>query len=678
MTKLSRMYASATVLLLLAWSFDGNGGEPATRGLRVAFFYNASIFKDNLLLEETARVFTNAPNVRLTPIPYNDSNEFAERCKTEVAGTNAPDIILGPSDSDSLKSLDKSLGARMETPFLAPFVTTRPADYSRVTLISASATDEKRVRVAIDQFAKYTTHRALGCLFTDDPWGQGIAKAFRDGLAKRPVNIFTQPVSETETDPSTGVRARKDNSDAYASFLNQMWRQGARVIAVALLDSKSVNEFMAGLRKLNQDSWLGFQPTILLLNQPTFDEARKGKGILAEYAKQFRIVYVRDQIGSTNVTEARRPILSHLDACNVIAAAAQGSLPIASDPAGKCAAVRLVREFYTGTWDDEQYAQLEPLLTTGFHRSLYSKARDVEVMQGIYSGGSVTALDVRRYFEGGFWHQLYWRTWFFLSHHPSLWRLETTLPFLALCFGSLLHMVWFSAMKRFWLIWRTRSFWLLFFLNLVLTYAVWVISIWYGVFSETDWLAPLLLAGICPSAASAFAEILKRFVPMVNLSGVFAVLNEMNSLILETIGKEELTKYERWLATYPPRKLKAVFQEVLFLETANDALRNRLIDRVKKYTESIPENDPEVDQQQRLAQIYAESLVQLVAYLATSRADLWKRLEELFPQTEDPNGQLPAAGVAFAGESVQPGPGEGDVPGDSAPLIAGNAQGASI
>ena len=167
---------------------------------------------------------------------------------------------------------------------------------------------------------------------------------------------------------------------------------------------------------------------------------------------------------------------------------------------------------------------------------------------------------------------------------------------------------------------------------------------------------------------------------MVNLSGVFAVLNEMNSLILETIGKDELTKYQKWLATYPPRKLKAVFQEVLFLETANDALRNRLIDRVRKQIESIPENDPEVDQQQRLAQIYAESLVQLVAYLATSRADLWKRLEELFPQTEDPNpnGQLPAAGVAFAGESAQPGLGDGEEPSGSAPLLAGNPQAASI
>jgi len=197
-------------------------------------------------------------------------------------------------------------------------------------------------------------------------------------------------------------------------------------------------------------------------------------------------------------------------------------------------------------------------------------------------------------------------------------------------------MIWFGAMKRFWLIWKTRSFWLLFSLNFSLTYITWVISIRYGVFSDTDWVAPLLLAGLCPSAVSALSDLMKRFLPMFNLDGVFKILNEVNANLLSAIGAPQLTEHKKRIAKYSVAELKNKFCEVLFLEVHNDSLVTQQNEKLKNKIASLPGHMTKSEKDEETRIIYADSLVNLVAYLTTSREDLQQKLSEIFPPAQPP------------------------------------------
>jgi hypothetical protein len=610
-------------------------GESADRKLRVALFYNKSLFKDSVLCDQTGSVFTNQSFVDLSIIDYADSTEFYAKFRTNVLeASNQFDLVLGPTDSESLRTLDRAVSAKIKVPFLAPFITTPPADYGHIELISASPEDGRRVEVAVAHFAKYMAPRALGCLYVDDAWGQGISREFRNNLAREGTTVFLQPASENEVESSTGVRGRKNNGQLYTSFLGQMQKQGATLIAVALLESTSINQFLGCLENLNKDSWIKFKPTILLLNPPHFDASHVGRGVLAEYVREFRIAYVRDAITARNVPEILRGILPHLDACNVILATARNWPPHSNDPAGAGVAVQRIRDFYAGEWTWEEFDMVETNLMTGFHVANYTDSEDLEIVRAQFRAGKVVPENTARFFESGFWQQLFWREWFFFSHHRSLWHPLLASAFVVICFGFFLHMVWSSTMKGVWLILRTRSFWLLFGLNFGLTYCSWVLSINFGLFADRDWFPPLLLASLCPSALTALRDLIKRFFPMFNINGVFQILNEMNDLWLERIGKEELKRYQKWLSSYPLGELKQKFFETLFLEVDSDSLRNRFRERLKQRIKDAREDGTGISKEDQQRLIYAESMLQLIGYISKSNEDLEGRLVELFPPAE--------------------------------------------
>lgn len=591
---------------------------------RVAFFYSTSIFKETILRDETERAFSTAANVDLKILPYTDANDFAEQCRGLLTGREQPDVVLGPSDSASLAALDKSLTQTITVPFVAPFVTTSPSDYERLALVPASPNDERRVAAAVEQFAKYVASRSLACVHTADVWGQGIANGFRSATKRLGTVIHPLPITEMVIGDN-GVRTRKDNSDTYTAFLSQMQRQGVAVIAVALINSKSVNDFLDALRKANRDSWIQYKPTILLLNPPTFTQ-KEGRGISAEFVQEFQIVFARDHALTNGVPFEQRDILPHLDACKIIAAAAA-----MKKPAEKVVA------FYEGGWDDSELGPLTAEIKTGFHRARFSQADEVEVMEAISTGGNIKSQNVKRYFGAGYWRQLAWRSWFFLMHHRTLWHPVLAPAFLLVCFFSLLHWVRSSAMKRPWLIIRTRAFWLLFLINCWLTYSTWVISVGFGLITDKDWYAPLILASLCPTAASAFGDLMKRFLPMINVNGAVQILKELNAEFMREIGNEKLKEYEDWVVAQPCDllELKRRVYEAL-VEVSSDPFRNRIREDLNKEIKDA-KKDEDQDETQKLfstRRIYAKYLVQLIAYTSSSPQEMDLNLYSLFPQAE--------------------------------------------
>lgn len=625
--KLALHFIRFVLVCVAFWPLRAIGAEGNT--FRVAVFYNASIFKDTTLIDKTAAIFDEQSGLKAEPFPYMDSNEFVEKCRALLASDQPVQLILGPSDSKSLRSLDDGLSQKQTIPFLAPFITTEPSDYKSIQLISGSPTDQTRIQAAMQGFVRHAAQRAFACIHTDDAWGQGVAKHFRGLLTQTEVTMITQPVIEMEVDSATGSRQRKNNSDTFLAFLKKAHKQGVSVISVALIDSQSVNDLLESLKQMNRDSWVKYLPTIVLMNPPSFTDGQGGKGINSNYAAEFRLVFVRDEIVDETVAAADRGLLPHIDACRVIAEAYRlsGSTDGASRNA-KC--LQKIKDFYSELWTDES-AQIQERLKTGFHRSKVAHSVPaVEVVEARLRQGKVVGVSVDHYFNAGYWKQFLWKLYFFFSHNRSLWNPALAPAFLAVCFASFLHMIRNAAMKNIWLIVWTWAFWGLLLLNVVLTYSCWALSVRYGLIEDDAWAPALLLATLCPSAATALADLMRRFLPMFNLNGVVNIVNEITAKTLREIGDDELRRYRDWLANFASEKLRRKLFEVLLLEVQSDSLRNRVREELNKDLKSVTDGDLHEEEETALRKVYAQYLVRVVAYISANKHDLHRRVVGLF------------------------------------------------
>ena len=623
--KLALFFIRLVLVCVAFWPLRASGadGNP----FRVAVFYNASIFKDTTLFDKTKAIFDEQSGIKAEAYPYMDSNEFVETCRALFASNRPPQLILGPSDSKSLRSLDDGLSQKQSIPFLAPFITTEPSDYKNIQLISGSPTDRTRIHAAMQGFVRHAAQRAFACIHTDDAWGQGVAKHFRSLLTQTEVTMITQPVIEMEVDSTSGSRQRKNNSDTFLAFLKKAHKQGVSVISVALIDSQSVNDLLESLRQLNRDSWVKYLPTIVLMNPPSFTDGQGGKGINSSYAAQFRLVYVRDEIVDDTVAAADRGLLPHIDACRVIAEASR----LSADGAGRNAkCLQKIKDFYSELWTDES-AQIQERLKTGFHKSkIAHSVPAVEVVEARVTQGKVVGVSVDHYFNAGYWKQFLWKLYFFFSHNRSLWNPALAPAFLVICFASFLHMIRNAAMKNIWMIVWTWAFWGLLLLNVVLTYSCWALSIRYGLIEDDAWAPALVLATLCPSAATALGDLMKRFLPMFNLNGVVNILNEITAKTLREIGNEDLKGYEEWLTNFNSEKLRRKLYEVLLLEVQSDSLRNRVREELGKAIKAVSQDDLNDEEEVTLRHIYAQFLVRVVAYISGNKEDLHRRMEGLF------------------------------------------------
>lgn len=631
-----------SLIALVLWSSYGSAhGQPTNRNLRVAFFYKVAAVADptnDPVLIKTTTLLNPDSHVQVEPFAYRDSHEFCDLYDKQIShSSNYFDLILGPSDSQSLKALDNALPRKQPLVFLAPFVTTSPEEYSHIQLITGSPTDARRVTVAVTGFLQYTALRTLGCLHTDGPWGNGIAKNLRTALASVKTLVLPQPVVESVFSETNGFSVHQDSTSTYRTFLEMTRKQGVTVIVVALLENESLNEFFGALKTLNDSLLVEYKPSILLLNPPTFDSANKASGILTEYVARFSIFYV-DGFLNPAVDAADKGLAPHLDACKVVAAAVH-DYPLV-DGAGEPVTAVQIRAFYAGSYRGEQGTNLQATLTTGFHLAkLHLNKPDVEVMKAENHRGVIQTKPVGDYFGGGYFQKMWYGGVFFVRHHRTLWNPITSSLFLACCLGSLLYMVRYKAMRGWWLILKTKAFWLLFTVNLVITYTVWVLSIAWGVFDDSNLLAALLLAGVCPTAASALGDLAKRFLP-IDLTGVIRVIEELNERLINQIDNSKLEEYREKLRRINVDELKRKFFEVLVLDIDSDSLRNRLREQLQKKIEQITQAHSGEVAKDSLARVYAFHLVQLLAYLSSSKDDLEKRVHQTIDEPDLPGGAV--------------------------------------
>lgn len=629
-----------TLLMAIACS----GADPSAPALRVALAYNSSIFSDDKLQRATEAILGNGTKVEVTPLPYGLPSEFRRIYRdTVLNSTSHWDLVLGPTESAALKALNDSLETQQPIPFLAPFITTSPKAYRNLSLIPGAPGDDERVRTAVVEFVQHTASRTLAILHSDDVWGHSIVKCFRENLGAKEVVVHAQPVEEFTEDSDEDENVVADNSQLYRSFLEKMRTHGATIIGVALLTAEASNQFLEALQQLNGELLVSYKPIILFLSQPGFAAERSSDGVLYRYLHEFDVFYVADRLtkNAAGAAQSDVSLASHLDACRVIAAAAKLSLNTARSATWQPDAVKLVLAFYKGMEEADKLTSISQSLLTAYHaRKLHFDQRELEVRQATVFNGQLRERAVSDYFENGRVRQVIYSGWFFMLHHRVLWNYWTVLLFATVAFVSFYHVIQLKSERPTWMLLKTRPFWGLFLLNIGLTYLVWILSINFGVFGDSNLAAALALAAACPTAASALGDIARRYLPF-DMSGIISIIEALNRKLIASIGSDHLQQFKDQLQQISLTALKNLFFEVLFLKVTNDDLRNRMHAQLQKglaqskatlatmKQEGLDETVVQENEKRQEQQVYAESLITALGYLSSSERDLSERMDRL-------------------------------------------------
>jgi hypothetical protein len=628
-----------------------HGADPVAPALHIALAYNASIFADDKLQRSTEAILGSGMKVEVTLLPYVRPSEFRMIYRDNVlSSTSHWDLVLGPTESAALKALNDSFETQQPIPFLAPFITTSPKDYRNLTLIPGAPGDDERVRTAVLEFVQHTASRTLAVLHSDDLWGHSIVKCFRQNLGTKEVVVHSQPVEEFSEDSDEDENVVADNSQLYRTFLQKMRTHGATIIGVALLTAEASNQFLEALHQLNGELLVTYKPTILFLSQPGFAAERSSDGVLYRYLNEFDVFYVADCLtkNGARATQIDVSLASHLDACRVIAAAANVSLSTARSATWQSDAVKLVLAFYKGMEEADKLRSINQSLLTAYHaRKLHYDQRELEVRQATVFNGQLKERAISDYFENGRLRQVLYSGWFFMLHHRVLWNYWTVLLFAAVAFVSFYHVIQLKSERPTWMLLKTQPFWGLFLLNIGLTYLVWILSINFGVFGDSNLGAALALAAACPTAASALGDIARRYLPF-DMSGIVSIIEALNRKLIASIGNDQLEQFKVRLQQLSVDGVKNLFFDVLFLKVTNDDLRNRVHAQLQKglaqskaslatmKQEGLDEAAVQENEKRQEQKVYAESLITALGYLSSSERDLRERMDRLLNGTVAP------------------------------------------
>ena len=632
----------ATCLLMFGslLQLTSRGSDPGSSLLRVAFFYNSSIFSDSYLRTNVEHLLVETNGVVLNTLAYQNPVDFRQRFH-QYMQTNGGrcDLVLGPTESAALKALNDSLTNHQTVPFLAPFITTPPEEYPHIDLTTASASDRGRVRTAVEDFVNYTGARIMAILHTDDLWGRAMVKEFRAMLGSPETIVHAEPVEEFK-----GGLLNRTND--YRSFISKMREHSATLIGVALLTDEAANQFLADLDKFNRDKWVPYKPTVFLLSQPRFDTDNVKDGVLYSHLEGFSVFYVANCLKTSPTLDMQQVevVAPYLDACEIIVRAASAYTNTIRTEDGYPLPVHHVLGFYRKEWESGLRESTYQKMITGFHAErLGFTNRVLAVTRASVRNGKLVTQPVAGYFDRGPLIRLFHSGSFFLQHHRVLWNRWTLLLFVGVALGSFFHVIHLKSEKPPWMLLRTRPFWSLFVLNLLVTYFIWVISIHFGVFGDANVGAALALAAACPTAASALGDIARRYLPMIDLSGIIRILEKINEQMLSSIGKEKLDKLARRLEELSPDNLKSKFLDVLLLKLGSGDLRSRIreqlrkkladmqqeLEQLQKDTPDIPARQISQEQDRLERKIYAASLITALGYLCSNSGELNRKVEEL-------------------------------------------------
>src|SRR5262249_27172148 len=227
---------------------------------------------------------------------------------------------------------------------------------------------------------------------------------FRENLGAKEVVVHAQPIEEFTENSEEDENVVADNSQLYRSFLEKMRTHGATIIGVALLTAEASNQLLEALHQLNGELLVSYKPIILFLSQPGFASERSSDGVLYRYLHEFDVFYVADRLTRNAVGAAPTDVslASHLDACRVIAAAANLSLNTARSATCQQDAVKLVLAFYKGMEEADKLTSINQSLLTAYHaRKLHFDQRELEVRQATVFNGQLKERAVSDYFENG-------------------------------------------------------------------------------------------------------------------------------------------------------------------------------------------------------------------------------------------------------------------------------------
>lgn len=576
-----------------------------TNQVKIPFFYNTEILTEqSFILTRTQSILSN--NVILVPLPYKKPNEFVDSYQKHV--TAETPLVLGPTDSESMRGLELSFPEEIRALFLAPFVTTSKNDYKRLDLEPASPTDQDRVEQVIEMFINQTTAQALGIIYFDNAWGRGIFRNMHTVLAKAG-DFYVQ-----------GLPVRERNSlDTYKNFFKLMRSRAIHIIVIAFYNYNRINEVLRVFDH-NNDTLVKYKPSIIIMRDLEFG-TNLNLMINAEYTERFDIYNISETEPSVQQEGKQQSLLfNHFDACNVLAASIEAG---DQDPSN----VRTYIEgFYEHQWPGDGRV-LKKRLETSFHKAKLGHTNEIlTVYRNFLEKESIQREAMGRLRAGGLTGFIS-RAEIFMKHHNFLWHPIVLPAFIIVSWCCFAYFTNIKIQKGLLYAIKESAFWWLFVMNFFVVYLIWFASNYFFEILDNNWYITFSIAAIAPMAIGGFGSWLIKFAP-VDLSGVFWIVEEAHRHMLRRIGEESLRReFEDVETTRGAEELKRELDELL-QKVQNKHYYERMVLKKHNFEKRLGESIDRNSRDSKARHFYGEMSREILGYLSESNEDYQERLRE--------------------------------------------------
>jgi len=136
---------------------------------------------------------------------------------------------------------------------------------------------------------------------------------------------------------------------------------------------------------------------------------------------------------------------------------------------------------------------------------------------------------------------------------------------------------------------------------------------------------------------------IRRYLPMIDLTGIIRILEKLNEEMLDHIGHEKIDALTARLEELSAERIKSAFFEVLLLKLGSGDLRSRIreqlrtklhdayaeLERMQKEIAGTTRHQVEAERDRLERKIYAASLLNALGYVCSSGNELTAKVEDL-------------------------------------------------
>lgn len=440
-------------------------------------------------------------------VPYSSARDLYYFLKSNQP---PPKLIIGPTESRTLDSLNSWQERLLPSVFISPSITTDTNDYPNLRVVATSPNDFDRIQFLHDRFLPHVLDKKFALFYEDDKWGKDLNEKLNLGLREANVRAF----------------AMKSESRSLRSMLNMAVAQCAadnlHVIFVALSRTITVNHLLDSICEYNGHTAVPYTPLLVLLSNYRINGERFDRGLLATNVQCSEVLMVSDVRDSDLENLMSRTNLLLHDVAQVVSNALRqgGSLE---------ASLAQIISFYTernSQWMDTEGPGHG--FQTAYHEAIVGRSlHDLTMLSLRSSNGAVVPVQYGHGRREEVWTVMSPLISEFVSRNAAIQQWFIYVAALALCYFASAYTLAGKTIVRF------RLFALRFrFLFLVaISYAVFLMAWYVWVYHDPslgrNWLLPMGLAFGAPTLLSAADQQFQRFNLPFNVAFVASFLNRI-------------------------------------------------------------------------------------------------------------------------------------------------------